>query len=195
MFKKLILKRFNFSEWFSQPDPTFDIPEGLFINQKDLNEKENQSTFTYDVSEFMKVAGIVYEEGHRNKRLTRWLLLAGPAYENSKFKCSILIETKKLFVWAITFGKTIDLQNENQLESVRYLVTQVINANNDDETVKFLDESLRVVLEFFLPSFLQQNYLTVFCPNCRKLGLEVKIIADKDNKEKAKWICECGQCL
>jgi hypothetical protein len=103
MFKKLILKRFNFSEWFSQPDPTFDIPEGLFINQKDLNEKENQSTFTYDVSEFMKVAGIVYEEGHRNKRLTRWLLLAGPAYENSKFKCSILIETKKLFVWAITF--------------------------------------------------------------------------------------------
>lgn len=195
MFKKLILKRFNFSEWFSQPDPTFDIPEGLFINQKDLNEKENQSTFTYDVSEFMKVAGIVYEEGHRNKRLTRWLLLAGPAYENSKFKCSILIETKKLFVWAITFGKTIDLQNENQLESVRYLVTQVINANNDDETVKFLDESLRVVLELYLPSFLQQNYLTVFCPNCRKLGLEVKIIADKDNKEKAKWICECGQCL
>ena len=40
MFKKFILKRFNFSEWFSQPDPTFDIPEGLFINPKDLNEQK-----------------------------------------------------------------------------------------------------------------------------------------------------------
>ena len=195
MFKKLISEQFNFSEWFSQPDPTFDIPEGLFINQKDLNENGNQSTFTYDLPEFMKVTQIVYEEEHRNKRLTKWLLLAGPAYEYSKYKCSILIETKKLFVWAITFGKTIDLQNENQLESVRYLATQVINANNDDETVKFLDESLRVVLELYIPSFLQHNYLTVFCPNCRKLGLDVKIIADENNEEKTKWICECGQCL
>ena len=195
MFKKLISEQFNFCEWFSQPDPTFDIPEGLFINQKDLNENGNQSTFTYDLPEFMKVMQIVYEEEHRNKRLTKWLLLAGPAYEYSKYKCSILIETKKLFVWANTFGKTIDLQNENQLESVRYLATQVINANNDDETVKFLDESLRVVLELYLPSFLQHNYLTVFCPNCRKLGLDVKIIADENNEEKTKWICECGQCL
>jgi hypothetical protein len=79
------------------------------------------------------VARIVYEDEQRSKRLTKWLLLAGPAYENSKYKCSILIETKKLFVWAITFGKTIILQNENQLESVRYLATQVINANNDDD--------------------------------------------------------------
>ena len=162
MFKKFIPKRFNFSEWFSQPDPTIDIPEGLFINQKDLNEDGNQSIFTYDLPEFMKVARRVYEEEQRSKRLTKWILLAGPAYENSKYKCSILIETKKLFVWAITFGKTINLQNEKQMESARYLATQVINANNDDETVKFMDESLRVVLEPYLLSFLQQNYLTVF---------------------------------
>ena len=114
MFKKFIPKRFNFSEWFSQPDPTFDIPEGLFINPKDLNENENKITFTYDLPEFMKVARRVYEEEQHSKRLTKWILLAGPAYENSKYKCSILIETKKLFVWAITFGKTIIPQNETE---------------------------------------------------------------------------------
>ena len=194
MFKKFIPKRFNFSEWFSQPDPTFDIPEGLFINRKNLNEIDNQITFTYDLPEFMKVARRVYEDEQRSKRLTKWLLLASPAYENSKYKCSILIETKKLFVWAITYGKTIDLQNEKQLESVRYLATQVINANNDDETVKFMDESLRVVLEPYLPSFLQQNYLTVFCPNCRKLGVDVKTISDAKDEEP-NWVCECGQSL
>ena len=122
------------------------------------------------------------------------LLLAGPAYENSKYKCSILIETKKLFVWAITFGKTIILQNENQLESVRYLATQVINANNDDETVKLLDESLRVVLDSYLPSFLQQNYLTVFCPHCRKNDVEVKTISSAKD-EGPNWVCVCGQSL
>ena len=194
MFKKFIPKRFNSSEWFSQPDPTFDIPEGLFINQKDLNENGNQSTFTYDLPEFMKVARRVYEEEQRSTRLTKWILLAGPAYEKSKYKCSILIETKKLFVWAITFGKTINLQNEKQMESVRYLATQVINANNDDETVKLLDESLRVVLEPYLPSFLQQNYLTVFCCHCRKLGVDVKIISDTKDEEP-NWMCECGQSL
>ena len=179
MFKKFISKRFNFSEWFSQPDPTFDTPERLFINRKDLNENDNQLTFTYDLPEFLKVARRVYEEEQRSKRLTKWLLLAGPAYENSKYKCSILIETKKLFVWAITFGKTISLQNEKQMESVRYLATQVINANNDDETVKFMDESLRVVLEPYLPSFLQQNYLTVFCPHCKNVGVNAEIIFNK----------------
>ena len=194
MFKKFIPKRFNSSEWFSQPDPTFDIPEGLFINQKDLNENGNQSIFTYDLPEFMKVTQIVYEEEHRNKRLTKWLLLAGPAYEYSKYKCSILIETKKLFVWAITFGKTINLQNEKQIESARYLATQVINANNEDETIKFMDESLRVVLEPYLPSFLQQNYLTVFCPNCRKLGVDVKTISDAKDDDPS-WVCECVQSL
>ncbi|CAM8649246.1 hypothetical protein MCEMSE6_02249 [Oxalobacteraceae bacterium] len=194
MFKKFIPKRFNSSEWFSQPDPTFDIPEGLFINQKDLNENGNQSIFTYDLPEFMKVARRVYEEEQRSTRLTKWILLAGPAYEKSKYKCSILIETKKLFVWAITFGKNINLQNENQLESARYLATQVINANNDDETVKFMDESLRVVLEPYLPSFLQQNYLTVFCCHCRKHDVEVKTINDAKDEEP-KWACECGQSL
>jgi hypothetical protein len=194
MFKKFISKRFNFSEWFSQPDPTFDIPERLFINRKDLYEIDNKITFTYDLPEFLKVARIVYEDEQRSKRLTKWLLLAGPAYENSKYKCSILIETKKLFVWAITFGKTIILQNENQLESVRYLATQVINANNDDETVKLMDESLRVVLEPYLPSFLQQNYLTVFCPNCRKLGVNVNTISDAKD-EGPNWVCVCGQSL
>ena len=194
MFKKFIPKRFNFSEWFSQPDPTFDIPEGLFINRKDLNEIDNQITFTYDLPEFMKVARRVYEDEQRSKRLTKWLLLAGPAYENSKYKCSILIETKKLFVWAITFGKTINLQNEKQMESARYLATQVINANNDDETVKFMDESLRVVLEPYLHSFLQQNYLTVFCCHCRKFGVDVKTISDAKDEEP-NWMCECGQSL
>ena len=194
MFKKFIPKRFNFSEWFSQPDPTFDIPEGLFINPKDLNENENKITFTYDLPEFMKVARRVYEEEQRIKRLTKWILLAGPAYEKSKYKCSILIETKKLFVWAITFGKTINLQNEKQLESVRYLATQVINANNDDETVKLMDDSLRVVLEPYLHSFLQQNYLTVFCPNCRKLGVNLKTISDAKDEDPS-WVCECGQSL
>ena len=194
MFKKFIPKRFNSSEWFSQPDPTFDIPEGLFINQKDLNENVNQSIFTYDLPEFMKVARRVYEEEQRSKRLTKWLLLAGPGYENSKYKCSILIETKKLFVWAITFGKTINLQNEKQMESARYLATQVINANNDDETVKFMDESLRVVLEPYLHSFLQQNYLTVFCCHCRKLGVDVKTISDAKDEEP-NWMCECDQSL
>ena len=194
MFKKFIPKRFNFSEWFSQPDPTFDIPEGLFINQKDLNENGNQSIFTYDLPEFMKVARRVYEEEQRSKRLTKWILLAGPAYENSKYKCSILIETKKLFVWAITFGKTINLQNEKQTESARDLATQVINANNDDETVKFMDESLRVVLEPYLHSFLQQNYLTVFCCHCRKFGVDVKTISDAKDEEP-NWMCECGQSL
>ena len=194
MFKKLIPKRFNFSEWFSQPDPTFDIPERLFINRKDLYEIDNQITFTYDLPEFMKVARRVYEEEQRSKRLTKWILLAGPAYENSKYKCSILIETKKLFVWAITFGKTINLQNEKQIESARYLATQVINANNEDETVKFMDESLRVVHEPYLPSFLQQNYLTVFCPNCRKLGVDVKTISDAKDDDPS-WVCECVQSL
>ena len=194
MFKKFIPKRFNFSEWFSQPDPTFDIPEGLFINRKDLNEIDKQIAFTYDLPEFMKVARRVYEDEQRSKRLTKWLLLAGPAYENSKYKCSILIETKKLFVWAITFGKTINLQNEKQMESARYLATQVINANNDDETVKFMDESLRVVLEPYLHSFLQQNYLTVFCCHCRKLGVDVKTISDAKDEEP-NWMCECGQSL
>ena len=194
MFKKYFTKRFYFSEWFSQPDPTFDIPERLFINRKDLNESDSQITFTYDLPEFLKVARRVYEDEQRSKRLTKWLLLAGPAYENSKYKCSILIETKKLFVWAITFGKTIILQNENQLESVRYLATQVINANNDDETVKLLDESLRVVLEPYLPSFLQQNYLTVFCPHCRKHDVEVKTISSGKHEEP-NWVCVCGQSL
>jgi hypothetical protein len=194
MLKKFISKRFNFSEWFSQPDPTFDIPERLFINQKDLDGSDNQITFTYDLPEFMKVARRVYEEEQRSKRLTKWSLLAGPGYKNSKYKYSILIETKKLFVWAITFGKTIILQNEKQMESVRYLATQVINANNDDETVKLLDESLRVVLEPYLPSFLQQNYLTVFCPYCKKLGVNVKIISDAKDGEP-NWACECGQNL
>ena len=194
MFKKFIPKRFNFSEWFSQPDPTFDIPEGLFINRKDLNEIDNQIAFTYDLPEFMKVARRVYEDEQRSKRLTKWLLLAGPAYENSKYKCSILIETKKLFVWAITFGKTINLQNEKQMESARYLATQVINANNDDETVKFMDESLRVVLEPYLLSFLQQNYLTVFCCHCRKFGVDVKTIGNEKDEEP-NWVCECGQSL
>ena len=194
MFKKFIPKRFNFSEWFSQPDPTFDIPEGLFINRKDLNEIDNQITFTYDLPEFMKVARKVYEEEQGSKRLTKWLLLAGPAYENSKYTYSILIETKKLFVWAITFGKTINLQNEKQMESARYLATQVINTNNDDETVKFMDESLRVVLEPYLHSFLQQNYLTVFCSHCRKLGVDIKAISDAKDEEP-NWVCECGQSL
>ena len=142
----------------------------------------------------MKVARRVYEEEQRIKRLTKWILLAGPAYENSKYKCSILIETKKLFVWAITFGKTINLQNEKQMESARYLATQVINANNDDETVKFMDESLRVVLEPYLHSFLQQNYLTVFCCHCRKFGVDVKTISDAKDEEP-NWMCECGQSL
>ena len=194
MFKKYFTKRFYFSEWFSQPDPTFDIPERLFINRKDLDESDSQITFTYDLPEFLKVARKVYEDEQRSKRLTKWLLLAGPAYENSKYKCSILIETKKLFVWAITFGKTINLQNEKQLESVRYLATQVINANNDDETVKFMDESLRVVLEPYLHSFLQQNYLTVFCCHCRKFGVDVKTISDAKDEEP-NWMCECGQSL
>ena len=194
MFKKFIPKRFNFSEWFSQPDPTFDIPEGLFINRKDLNEIDNQITFTYDLPEFLKVARKVYEDEQRSKRLTKWVLLAGPAYENSKYKCSILIETKKLFVWAITFGKTINLQNEKQMESARYLATQVINSNNDDETVKFMDESLRVVLEPYLHSFLQQNYLTVFCCHCRKLGVDVKTISDAKDDDPS-WVCECVQSL
>jgi hypothetical protein len=194
MFKKFISKRLNFSELFSQPDPTFDIPERLFINRKDLNENDSQITFTYDLPEFLKVARIVYEDEQRSKRLTKWTLLAGPAYENSKYKCSILIETKKLFVWAITFGKTIILQNEKQMESVRYLATQVINANNDDETVKLLDESLRVVLEPYLPSFLQQNYLTVFCPHCRKHDVEVKTISSAKD-EDSNWVCVCGQSL
>ena len=82
MHKKINSNRFNFSEWFSQPDPTFDIPEGLFINQKDLNENGNQSIFTYDLPEFMKVARRVYEEEQRSTRLTKWILLAGTAYEN-----------------------------------------------------------------------------------------------------------------
>ena len=194
MFKKYFTKRFYFSDWFSQPDPTFDIPERLFINRKDLNENDNQITFTYDLPEFLKVARRVYEEEQRSKRLTKWILLAGPAYENSKYKCSILIETKKLFVWAITFGKTINLQNEKQMESARYLATQVINANNDDETVKFMDESLRVVLEPYLHSFLQQNYLTVFCCHCRKFGVDVKTISDAKDEEP-NWMCECGQSL
>ena len=80
------------------------------------------------------------------------------------------------------------------MESARYLATQVINANNDDETVKFMDESLRVVLEPYLLSFLQQNYLTVFCPNCRKLGVDVKTIGDEKDEEP-NWVCECGQSL
>jgi hypothetical protein len=71
MFKKFISKRFNFSEWFSQPDPTFDIPERLFINRKDLYEIDNKITFTYDLPEFLKVARIVYEDEQRSKRLTK----------------------------------------------------------------------------------------------------------------------------
>ena len=80
------------------------------------------------------------------------------------------------------------------MESARYLATQVINANNDDETVKFMDDSLRVVLEPYLHSFLQQNYLIVFCCHCRKFGVDVKTISDAKDEEP-NWMCECGQSL
>ena len=166
-FKKYLFQRFKFSNWF-------------------ITEK-----VCYKIPDFIRAASIAVEEERLKNRLTKWILLAGPAYENSRYKFPVLIETKKLLVWAISFGKALNLRNQNQLYSVRGLADKVTNANNYDETVTLLDESLREILEFYIPNLLRQNYLTVFCPHCRKLGVDVKIIYGEQDEEP-NW--ECGQC-
>ena len=164
--KKYLIQRFKFGDWFK--------PGRIY----------------YEIPDFIRAARIAVEEEKLKNRLTKWILLAGPAYENSRYKFSVLIETKKLLVWAITFGKALNLRNQNQLYSIRGLAEKVTNANNVDETVTLLDESLREILEFYIPNFLRQNYLTVFCPHCKKLGVDIRVVSD-EKCEELTWMCEC----
>ena len=145
-----------------------------------------------DIPNFIRAARIAVEEEKLKNRMTKWILLAGPVYENSRYNFPVLIETKKLIVWAITYGRALNLRNQNQLYLIRGLAEKITNSNNDDETVTLLDERLREVLEFYIPNFLRQNYLTVFCPYCKQLGVEV-IIIERKFDEKSKFLCECQQ--
>jgi hypothetical protein len=123
-FKKYLFQWFKFSDWFTLGRVDYDIPD------------------------FIRAARIAVEQEKLKNRLTKWILLAGPVYENSRYNFPVLIETKKLLVWAISFGKSINLRNQKQLYLVRGLADKVTNANNDDEAVTLLDESLREIREF-----------------------------------------------
>ena len=79
------------------------------------------------------------------------------------------------------------------MRMVRDLSSKISDANNDDETVQLIEESLREILLFYVPNFQRQNYLTVFCPSCLKLGVNlIALESNSDDSDDYKWTCECG---
>ena len=192
MFKKFISKFIDIGKLLKPSAGTYG--HQYYFEQENKDEKiaSNVKKFT-EMPEFIRAASRAVEELRKKNRFTKWLLLAGPAYGDDKFRCTILIETKKLLVWAITFGKAIKLRNQNQMRMVRDLSSKISDANNDDETVQLIEESLREILLFYVPNFQRQNYLTVFCPSCLKLGVNlIALESNSDDSDDYKWTCECG---
>ena len=160
-----------------------------------MSNKYYANKAIYEIPNFIKKSEVQSEKEKSKNGLSKWILLAGPSYENCQtYTCSILIETKKLFIWSITSGKTINLRNKIQSETVRNFSSRVIKANDNLEAVSILEEPLREVLQFYLPKFLKQKCLTIFCSYCKKLDVEIKNYGNA-NDENYKWQCECGNIL
>ena len=191
MIKKFISKLIKIRKLLKPSVGTYGHQYYFKEEEKDEKITNNVKKFT-EMPEFIRAASRAVEELRKKNRFTKWVLLAGPAYGDEKFKCSVLIETKKLLVWAVTFGKAIKLRNQNQLRMVRDLSSKISDANTDDETVQLIEESLREILLFYVPNFQRQNYLTVFCPSCLKLGVNLKVLTrDNEDSDDYKWCCEC----
>lgn len=119
-------------------------------------------------------------------RCSKYIIVASPKYENTKYRCEVIVDAQDLVDWADHHAKAVLSMSVYQ-QAARVSLPLWLRGADQSRRKTYPNELMHRVLEPYTLDFIEKYGAKVFCIECDSIENNVHI-QRKNEKRNGPWV-------